>query len=182
MDASAKQEATAVPLSANEGRVNGTTPADGIPIQVVIEIPRWSFLKRGSAGQLDFVAPLPCPFNYGSVETLVGLDGDLLDAVVLGRRLRRGTRVDVYAFGAVGLTDRNMYDDKIICGVRPLGPAQQRLVIGFFVIYAKCKWVLNLLRGRPGRCACEGWGDAGDAILRARRRDQMVWTGSSIPF
>ena len=36
-------------------------------VEVVIEIPRGSFLKRGSTGHVDFVSPLPCPFNYGSV-------------------------------------------------------------------------------------------------------------------
>jgi inorganic pyrophosphatase len=32
-------------------------------LEVVIEIPRGSFLKRGSSGQIDFVSPLPCPYN-----------------------------------------------------------------------------------------------------------------------
>ena len=34
-----------------------------IELEVVIEIPRGSFLKRGSDGQVDFVSPFPCPFN-----------------------------------------------------------------------------------------------------------------------
>ena len=46
-------------------------------------------------------------------------DGDLLDAVVLGPRLARGERVTVRAWGAVGLSDRGMYDDKLICSERP---------------------------------------------------------------
>ena len=61
-------------------------------VEVVIEVPRGSFLKRGSTGHLDFISPLPCPFNYGSVPSLLGLEGDLLDAVVLGPRLPRGTQ------------------------------------------------------------------------------------------
>ena len=32
-----------------------------IELEVVIEIPRGSFLKRGSTGHIDFVSPLPCP-------------------------------------------------------------------------------------------------------------------------
>ncbi len=48
--------------------------------EVVIEIPRGSFLKRGSNGHIDFISPLPCPFNYGAVPDLLGLDNDLLDA------------------------------------------------------------------------------------------------------
>jgi len=64
-------------------------------LDVVIEIPRGSFLKRGSFGTIDFVSPLPCPFNYGAVPLYIGLEGDLLDAVVLGARLPRGTRTRV---------------------------------------------------------------------------------------
>ena len=59
-------------------------------IEVIIEIPRGGFLKRGSTGELDFISPFPCPFNYGSIPAFIGLDGDLLDAVVLGPRLPRG--------------------------------------------------------------------------------------------
>src|SRR5215510_5929974 len=55
-------------------------------LEVVIEVPRGSFLKRGSTGHVDFISPLPCPFNYGSVPQYLGLEGDLLDAVVLGPR------------------------------------------------------------------------------------------------
>ncbi|MGB5467917.1 MAG: inorganic diphosphatase [Sedimenticolaceae bacterium] len=151
-------------------------------VEVVIEVPRGSFLKRGSTGRLDFVSPIPCPFNYGSVQTLVGLEGDLLDAVVLGRRLPRGARVTVSAFGAVGLTDRGMYDDKLICSRQAIGGMRRRLVLAFFAFYAKCKWLLNKARGRAGRNACEGWGDARAAIARARPRDQVDWRGPTVPF
>ena len=84
--------------------------ADDPPlVEVVIEIPRWSLLKRGSTGRIDFVSPLPCPYNYGSVPSHLGLEGDLLDALVLGPRLPRGTRLRVPVRGAVGLTDRGLY-------------------------------------------------------------------------
>lgn len=149
---------------------------------MVIEIPRGSFLKRGSTGRLDFVSPLPCPFNYGSVETHIGLEGDLLDAVVLGRRLARGTRVTVSARGAVGLTDRGMYDDKLICSQRPIGDWHKGLVVAFFHFYAVCKHLLNLVRGRPGRNGCEGWGSANAAIARALPRASRDWKGPEVPF
>ncbi len=90
-------------------------PAPPPTLDVVIEVPRGSFLKRGSSGHIDFVSPLPCPFNYGAVPGLLGLEGDLLDALVLGPRLRYGTRVHVTAWAAVTLTDRGMSDDKLIC-------------------------------------------------------------------
>src|SRR5881396_3627486 len=108
-------------------------------VDVVIEIPRGSFLKRGSTGHVDFISPLPCPFNYGSVPNYVGLEGDLLDAVVLGPRLPRGSLVRVRAWGAVTLTDRGMADDKLICSDHPLRADERRNVIRFFRLYAKCK-------------------------------------------
>jgi len=148
---------------------------------VLIEIPRGSFIKRGSTGHVDFVSPLPCPFNYGSVPQYIGLEGDLLDAVVLGPRLPLGTRTRVRAWGAVVLTDRGMTDDKLICSHEPLSPNQRRMVLRFFHLYAKCKGVLNLLRHRPGRNACDGWCDADAAIARARVRDAS-WEGPPVPF
>ena len=151
-------------------------------LDVVIEIPRGSFLKRGSTGRLDFISPFPCPFNYGSVDKYIGLEGDLLDAVVLGPRLRRGKRVTVRAVGAVGLTDRGMYDDKIICSTDPDTPQRRFLILLFFRFYARCKGVLNFFRGRPGRNACDGWCDAREAISRARLRKDVKWEGPSIPF
>jgi inorganic pyrophosphatase len=150
-------------------------------VEVLIEIPRGSFLKRGSTGHVDFVSPLPCPFNYGSVPQYVGLEGDLLDAVVLGPRLPPGTRIRVRAWGAVILTDRGMTDDKLICSQRPLSSNQRRMVLRFFHFYAKCKGLLNLLRHRPGRNACEGWCTASEAIARAKPRD-ATWRGPPVPF
>jgi inorganic pyrophosphatase len=157
-------------------------PSQGPPeVQVLIEIPRGSFLKRGSTGHVDFISPLPCPFNYGSVPQYIGLEGDLLDAVVLGPRLPRGSRLTVKVWGAVILTDRGMTDDKLICSHQPLGFRQRRMVLRFFHFYAKCKGLLNLLRRRPGRNACEGWCDAREAIARASPRDG-TWQGPPVPF
>lgn len=159
----------------------GNNSRDALSLDVVIEIPRWSFIKWGSTGHVDFVSPFPCPFNYGSVPMYLGLEGDLLDAVVLGPRLARGTRVRVRAFGAIGLTERGMYDDKLICSTHPPGPAQRRTVLAFFWFYIRCKRLLNLYRGRPGQTASGGWGDAGAALARARPRPQS-WQGPHIPF
>ena len=150
-------------------------------MEVVIEIPRGSFLKVGSTGRVDFVSPLPCPFNYGSVPDYVGLEGDLLDALVLGPRLAAGSRVTVRAFGAVGLSDRGLYDDKLVCARQPPAPAERRRVVAFFHLYARCKRLLNLWRGRPGLTRCEGWGEACAAIARAQRRDAH-WPGPRVEF
>jgi inorganic pyrophosphatase len=155
--------------------------SDPPEVEVVIEIPRGSFLKRGSTGHLDFISPLPCPFNYGSVPSYLGLEGDLLDAVLLGPRLPLGARRRVKAWGAVILTDRGMSDDKLICSEDPPGPSTRRNVLRFFHFYAKCKGLLNIWRRRPGRNACDGWCDARQALARARPRDD-TWRGPSVEF
>ncbi len=150
-------------------------------LEVVIEIPRGSFLKRGSAGQIDFISPLPCPFNYGSVPKFLGLEGDLLDALVLGPRLKLGTRIRVKAWGAVTLTDRGMTDDKLVCSDRPPSLPQRQKLLRFFHFYAKCKGLLNFWRRRPGRNECDGWCEASVALARARPRDD-TWTGAPVEF
>jgi inorganic pyrophosphatase len=152
-----------------------------IELQVVIEVPRGCFLKRGSSGHVDFVSPLPCPFNYGAVPTLLGGEGDLLDALVLGPRLRYGTHARVQAWGAVTLTDRGMSDDKLICSNHRPSPAEIDKVLRFFNFYAACKALLNLWRGRPGRNACEGLCTAAEALARARPIDSG-WHRSVVPF
>ena len=150
-------------------------------VQVVIEVPRGSFLKRGSTGRVDFVSPLPCPFNYGSVPSYLGLEGDLLDAVVLGPRLPLGARIEVRAWGAVTLTDRGMTDDKLICSDHAPAMSQRLRVVRFFHFYAQCKGLLNFWRRRPGRNACEGWCDAAEALARARPRND-AWQGPPVEF
>ena len=151
-------------------------------VDVVIEIPRGSFLKRGWKGNVDFISPFPCPFNYGSIPDYIGCEGDLLDAVVLGPRLPRGKKVSVIARGAVGLTDRGLYDDKLICSHRPLKPGQRNFVLNFFHFYAFCKGLLNFCRGRSGRNYCNGWGSAAKAIARARPRKGMDLPDPLVPF
>jgi inorganic pyrophosphatase len=81
----------------------------------------------------------------------------------------------------VTLTDRGMSDDKLICSPTPLSPDQRRSVLRFFHFYAKCKGLLNRLRRRPGRNACDGWCEARDALARARPRD-AAWRGPAIDF
>ncbi len=156
-------------------------PLEPPVVEVIIEVSRGSFLKRGSTGSIDFVSPLPCPFNYGSVPSYLGLEGDLLDALVLGPRLPLGTRIQVKAWGAVTLTDRGMMDDKLICGDHSPDAAQRHKILQFFHFYAKCKGLLNIWRGRPGRNACEGWCEAIQALARARPRDES-WRGPPLDF
>ena len=155
--------------------------ADTVEVDIVIEVPKGSFLKRGSSGSIDFVSPLPCPFNYGAVPTHLGMEGDLLDALVLGPRLRLGTRLRLRAWGAVTLIDRGMADDKLVCSAHAPSAAEIERVLRFFRFYARCKALLNWWRGRPGRNASDGWCDAAAALRRATPLPPR-WHGSRVPF
>ncbi len=75
--------------------------------------------------------------------TRLGLEGDLLEAVVLGPRLAAGTQLRTLAWGAVTLADRGMSEDKLICREEPLGAGQRRTVLRLFRFYARCKGLLN---------------------------------------
>ncbi|MEO8249661.1 MAG: inorganic diphosphatase [Burkholderiales bacterium] len=138
-------------------------------------------MKRNFHGGIEFVSPLPCPYNYGAVPTHLGLEGDLLDALVLGPRLAFGTQLQLRAWGAVTLTDRGMSDDKLICSEHEPTARQRRNVLLFFRFYAKAKALLNLVLRRPGRNACEGWCDAHEAIARARPLPP-AWARSPVRF
>ena len=119
-------------------------------LEVMIEVPRGTFIKRDDAGRIDYVSPLPCPFNYGSVPGTVSGDGDRLDALVLGTRLARGSRVTLPVVGVVRFIDAGEADPKYICGARPLSQGERLLVAGFFGAYAHLKGGLNRLRGKRG--------------------------------
>lgn len=138
-------------------------------------------MKRGSSGRVDFIAPLPCPFNYGSVPAYVGREGDLLDAVVLGPRIRTGTTLRLPAWGAITLTDRGMSDEKVVCSATPLTAQERTSLLRFFAFYARCKALLNVWRGRRGRNACDGWCSVEQALAGATRRDAS-WGGAIVPF
>ena len=120
-------------------------------VAVIIEVPRGSFIKRRPDGSVDFVSPLPSPFNYGSVIGELADDGDPLDALVLGPRLAFGTTVEVAVFGEVDFIDAGDRDPKLVCsrGVAPRELDWLR-VPAFFAIYARLKRGLNRVRGRPG--------------------------------
>lgn len=111
----------------------------------------------------------------------LGLEGDLLDALVLGPRLALGARVRIEAWGAVTLMDRGLIDDKLVCSHHRPSARECEAVLRFFGFYARAKALLNRLRGRRGRNACVGWLDAETALGRARLRDE-TWTGPPIGF
>ena len=124
--------------------------------EVVIDQPRFSHVKRRDDGGIDFVSPLPCPFNYGSVPDTRSGDGDRIDAVVLGPRLPRGSRKRWPVVGVVRFIDAGARDPKWICAARPLRPSDRLVLAAFFHLYAFAKRVLNALRGRSGTTRFEG--------------------------
>lgn len=146
-----------------------TPPFDARCIEVLIEVPRGSFVKRDADGALEFISPLPCPFNYGSVPGLPAPDGDAVDAVLLGPRLAAGQRVHTEVRAVMQFIDDGQQDDKLICASANLSAADRAAVLGFFQIYALCKRVMNLARGRSGTTRCLGWGDPAQTLQwRAR--------------
>ena len=151
-------------------------------VEVVIEIPRGSFLKRGSTGQVDFISPLPCPYNYGSVPKFLGLEGDLLDALVLGPAAAARHSHTGQGVGS-GDADRSRHDGRQTDLQRP--PSQPclsaKMCCGFFVSMRSGKGLLNIWRNRPGRNASEGWCEATQALARARPRNDS-WKGSPVEF
>lgn len=129
-------------------------------VDVRIEVPRGSFVKRDAHGAIEFLSPLPCPFNYGSVPCLPAADGDAQDAVVLGPRLPAGQRLQVPVRGLIRFIDDGQQDDKLICAYRPLTTTDRRVVAGFFKIYALCKRLMHFARGRHRRTQCLGWAES----------------------
>jgi len=117
-------------------------------VRVRIEVPRGSFLKREGA-RVEYLSPLPCPFNYGCVPGLPGADGDPLDAIVLGPGLPLGAEVEVDVQGVVTFLDDGCDDAKLVCGAPPTA-AEARLLRTFFTVYAPARALLNRLAGRRG--------------------------------
>ena len=119
-------------------------------LEVEIDVPLGGFIKRRDDGRVDFVSPFPCPFNYGSVPGTRAGDGDRLDALVLGPRLARGSRVRATVVACVRFTDAGQDDPKLVCAAWPLRGLDRARIVAFFTIYARAKALLNRLRGKAG--------------------------------
>lgn len=132
-------------------------PALPRELDVLVESPRGAVVKRRADGSVDFVSPVPCPFNYGCAPGQRSGDGDPLDVVVLGPRLRRGTRLTLPVVGVIGFLDAGCQDPKVICSLRPLRGADRLAVEAFFRVYAQAKRLLHLLRREPGETRYLGW-------------------------
>lgn len=128
-------------------------------VSVTIEISRWSFVKYQGVGddtKIDFVSVLPTPFNYGFVEDIKGGDGLPLDAVVLGKRKRRGSIVELPVCGVVRFSDSGCTDDKLICCESKPGAIARNFLSLAFVIYARLRKLVNIIKRRSGQTAFLG--------------------------
>lgn len=125
--------------------------------EVLIECPRFSFVKRRADGAVDFVSPVPCPYNYGSIPGLMSDDGDPLDVVVLGPRLPRGQRLRVPVVAVLGFVDSGKGDPKVVCSAGPLSRAERAGLELFFRVYALFKRGLHLVRGNATDTRFTGW-------------------------
>lgn len=129
-------------------------------VEVLVEVARGGLVKWGADGGVDFVSPVPCPFNYGSVPARLAPDGDPADALVLGPRVARGERVVARVVGTVRFLDDGQRDDKLIClppgRTCPPTSGELRRIRVFFLLYAQVKRASRLVRGRRGPTRFEG--------------------------
>lgn len=130
------------------------TPDD---LTVVIDVPRGTFIKRDDDGAVDFISPIPCPFNYGHVPGTLAADGDALDAVVLGPRLSLGSTANVSTRARVDFIDAGCSDPKWVCADAPLSGFDRLQIAGFFRCYAVAKRLINRARGKRGPTRYLGW-------------------------
>ena len=125
--------------------------------QVIIEVPRGSFVKRElTLDRVEFVSPVPCPFNYGYVPGEIGEDGDPPDALELGPRLKLGQQVERPVVGVVRFLDGGARDDKLLLSASAPSRRQRALIRGFFSVYAVARRQLNRMQGIPGETRFEG--------------------------
>lgn len=125
--------------------------------EVLVETSRWGFIKRRPDGSIDFVSPVPCPYNYGCIPGLDSGDGDPLDVIILGPRLRRGQRLRLPVVGLIAFLDGGCEDPKVICSPRPLRAHERAGLAFFFHVYARFKRVLHFVRGHARETRFLGW-------------------------
>lgn len=126
-------------------------PDIGSIVDIVIEIPRGSRVKRRMDGTVEYASPVPVPFDYGAIPGIVSGDGDPLDAIVLGGPRPVGTWLSLPVRAIVPFTDAGRDDPKLVCSHHPLTEADRRLVRRFFWWFSRGKWLVNALRGASGR-------------------------------
>ena len=125
-------------------------------LEVVVEIPKGTHRKRRADGTLDFLSPVPSPFNYGSVIGTLAPDGDPEDVLILGPRLPRGTRTQLPVRGRVRFIDAGQDDHKWVVSTWPPSKDTWMSVRAFFAVYARAKSGLYRVRGVAGPTRFDG--------------------------
>lgn len=138
----------------------------GQRVEVEVEAPLGSLVKRSPSGAVDMISPWPLPWNYGFVVGEAGGDGDPLDAILVGRRRGRGARTEAWVIGVVDFEDQGHEDLKLVCatGAEARRPswALRGAVRAFFAVYPGVKRVVYWWRGTSAAGATRlrgiGWG------------------------
>lgn len=129
-----------------------TTP---LPDRVLvrIEVSKGGFIKRELHDEpsVDYVSPIPSPFNYGFVPGSMAEDGDPVDVVVLGKRLKVGQELTLPVVAYVRFVDGGKPDHKLVVSDTPVSKAELSRIRAFFRMYALAKRLLNRLQGRHGK-------------------------------
>ena len=122
-------------------------------VLVRIEVSRGGLIKRELHGEggIDYVSPIPSPFNYGFVPGSMAEDGDPVDAVVLGKRLAVGEEVELPVVAYVRFLDAGSADHKLVVSDSPVSNAQIARIRAFFRMYALARRMINHLQKRKGR-------------------------------
>ena len=108
--------------------------------KICIEVPKGNMIKRNQFGSIDYISPIPCPFNYGSVQDVEGEDGDLQDAILLGKRKKIGFCGTYPCIAKVLFFDAGKKDHKwVFSEHQKLRKRDQILLEMFFHIYAQIK-------------------------------------------
>ena len=119
-------------------------------MKIRIEVSRRSFIKRRVDRTIDFVSPIPSPFNYGSVFGRMAPDGDPEDAVVLGARIRENVTVSMPVWGRIKFVDASLPDHKWVCGPQQPTENEWAFLERFFWVYARAKRLMYRIRGTTG--------------------------------
>jgi inorganic pyrophosphatase len=125
--------------------------------EVLVETSRWGIVKRRADGRIDFISPLPCPYNYGCIPGIESGDGDPLDVIILGPRLPRGQRLHMPVVGVIGFLDGGCRDPKVVCSPHPVRPYERAGLELVFRVYTPFKWALHLMRRQPCETRFLGW-------------------------
>jgi inorganic pyrophosphatase len=142
--------------------------ASGLDLEAVIEVPRGSFVKRGSSGRIDFLSPCPAPSTTARRRRILG------SRVTYWMRSCSAGACPRHPLARQGLecgdADGSRHsDDKLVCSSQSPSDEECCEVLCLFHFYARCKGMPNLLRRRPGRNGCDSWGDANEALAAPGR-------------